>query len=104
MNALTLAALSHNPLSATVDAIQATTGLHAATVATDYGEPRQFLGYLTRADALAAGERFATALGRVPLMPADYVPRVHIGRHGDSRRRDRRQARARKESYLNRNA
>lgn len=96
----TARALARNPLAATVDAICAATGLHAATIDSGYGEPRLFRGYLSRAEALAAGARFAAALGRVPLMPADYVPRVHIGRHGDSRRRDRRQVRARKESFL----
>jgi len=104
MNAATIRALAHNPLSATVDAICAATGLHAATVATGHGDGLTVRGYLSRADALAAGERFAEALGRVALMPADYQPRVRIGRHGDSRRRDRRQARARKESFLLANA
>lgn len=90
------------PLTATVDARRAPTGMHAATVDSGYGE-RLFPGYLDRDSALAAGERFALAMGRRPVMPADYgeadaAPRV--GRHGDGRRRGRRHARAMKSAWL----
>lgn len=87
------------PLTARVDANPSATGMHAATVADGYGE-RVFLGYLSREDALAAGERFALALGRRPIMPADYQPAAKPARHGDGKRRARRHARAMKTAWL----
>jgi hypothetical protein len=101
------------PLTATVDAARARSGLHGATVDTGLTEtPFVFVGYLDRESALQAGERFALAMGRRPIMPPDYrapasEPRrettpapVRVGRHGDGRRRSRRHVRAAKSAWL----
>lgn len=113
-----------NPLCARVGAIVADSGMVAATVDSGYGEPALYPGYLSTVDALAAGARFAEAIGRRPIMPEGFEPtpkpardrrdmvavsrdlgdrlqRARDGRHGADRRRERRAVRAAKLAWLN---
>ena len=85
-----------------VSAIPSATGLFAAAVAVGKGEARLFPGYLSAGAALAAGRRFALALGvagsGAPVDPGfDAVPVQH---HGDGARRQRHHARAMKRAWL----
>lgn len=115
-----------NPLTATVAAILAPSGLVAASVDSGYGEARIYPGYLSEPDAIAAGARFAEAIGRRAIVPADFEPEPirardyretvaairetsdriarargrHDGRRGDDRRRQRRLVRAAKHSFI----